>query len=265
MDEFKFADHTVHSRRYPPPEAWVDPERWLDLGTGLAKGKAERLPVPYANGLIDIDVFISSVSSELFQPSYKWPYTPNYSETRPDNHHFYYTSRDYKPDHYGGDERPEIFRQLPVNIGRMPRQFHNAIHDFTDKPDVPNEELMHDYIHSYSLAHMAFKNLYISAKHTLDAMGLFPVRRQNIVGGLVTPKHHDDAIGEEILRQRFKKHFSSYQRAVESYLETEDKQIFYKEHETLKVTRPQIVVRKIGAVVSRRSVGLRLNNFPDAA
>lgn len=96
-------------------------------------------------------------------------------------------------------------------------------------------------------------------------MGLFPVRRETVARKLVTPKYDTDAIGEEILRHRFKKHFSNYEHAVDQYLETEGKEIIYKEHATSKVTRPQIVVRKVGAVVSRKSVVMRLDSVSRAA
>jgi len=246
------------SRRLPPFEAWKDPEEWLDLHTGLPKRHTEKIPVPYKDGLVDIDTFVGTISSTLFSPDYEWPFNPHDIQTRPDDHHFYFTKNEYDPLYHDGNEIPQQFRELPINLGRVPRQFHNVIHDLTEKPRMPDAELMHDYIRQYHLAHAAFKNLYISAKQTLDAMGLFPARRETVARKLLIPKYDDDAIGEEVLRLQFRKHFSNYERAVEQYMETEGKEIVYKEHETLKVTRPQVVVRKVGAVVSRRSVLIRL-------
>ncbi|MDB5179550.1 MAG: hypothetical protein JWN12_182 [Candidatus Saccharibacteria bacterium] len=265
MMERARVDDTAHSRRLPPLEAWKDPEQWLDLQTGLQKSHIDLIEVPYKDGLVNIDAFVQTVSTTLFKPDYEWQFNPRDVQTRPDDHHFYFTKNEYNPLFHDGDETPQQFRELPVNLGRVPRQFHNAIHDFAEKPVMPNADLMHDYIQSYHLAHTAFKNLYISAKLTLDAMGLFPARRETVARRLLIPKYEDDAIGEEILRLQFKKHFSNYERAVEQYLETEGKEIVYKEHETLKVTRPQIVVRKVGAVVSRRSVVIRLDSLSQAA
>lgn len=253
------------SRRLPPPEAWIEPERWIDLSTGLPNKKRALIPVEYADGLIDIDAFISSISSTLFKEEYEWPYNPRDPQTRPDDHHFYFTKNEYDPLFHKGDDRPQVFRELPINLGRVPRQFHNVIHDFTEKPKMPDDTLMHDYIRTYHLAHAAFKNLYTSAKSTLYAMGQFPARRQTIAKNLITPKYGNDLIGEEILRRRFSKHFSNYERAVDHYLETEGKEIVYKEHETLKVTRPQVVVRKIGSVVSQKSIVITLGVAQKAA
>ena len=253
------------SRRLPPPEAWNDPEQWLDLNTGLQKKHIDLIEVPYKDGLVNIDAFVHNVSTTLFRAEYEWQFNPRDVQTRPDNHHFYFTKNDYDPCFHDGDETPQQFRELPINLGRVPRQLHNAIHDFVEKPIMPDADLMHDYIQSYHLAHTAFKNLYVSAKLTLDAMGLFPARRETVASRRIIPKYDDDAIGEEILRLQFKKYFSNYERAVEKYLETEGKEIVYREHETLKVTRPQVVVRKIGAVVSRKSVLIRLGSLSQAA
>jgi len=265
MYERAHSDSAAPSRRLPPLEAWRDPEQWLDMDTGLPKPDVDKIPVIYKDGLIDIDGFVSSVSQTLFHPDYEWQFNPRDLQTRPDDHHFYFTRSDYEPDNNEGSEIPHQFRELPVNLGRVPRQFHNAVHKFTEKPVMPDEELMHDFTQSYYLAHTAFKNLYVSAKLTLDAMRLFPLRRESIARRLLVPKYEDDMIGEEILRTRFKKHFANYELAVEQFLDTEGKELVYKEHETLKVNRPQVVVRKIGAVVSRKSVVIRLDSLSQAA
>jgi hypothetical protein len=265
MAERVISNDTALSRRLPPFEAWKDPEQWLDLNTGLVKPNIDLIPVEYEDGLVAIDSFVTNITSTLFRPEYEWQFQPKDVQTRPDDHHFYFTRNEYEPDVHDGDDVPQRFRELAVNLGRVPRQFHNTIHDLTEKPVMPDREVMHDFVQSYHLAHTAFKNLYISAKLTLDAMGLFPARRETVAKKLLIPKFDDDAIGEAILRQRFKKHFSNYERAVDQYLETEGKEIVYKEHETLKVTRPQVVVRKIGAVVNRRSVVLRLDSLAEAA
>jgi hypothetical protein len=265
MAERVISNDITLSRRLPPLEAWKDPEQWLNLDKGLAKPGIDLIPVDYKDGLINIDTFVSTISTTLFKPGYEWHLNPHDAETRPDDHHVYFTRNEYDPKFHDGDERPRQFRELPVNLGRVPRQFHNTIHDFAEKPDMPDAGLLHDYLVSYHLAHAAFKNLYVSAKLTLDAMGRFPTRRGVVANRSITPKYDDDAIGEAILRQRFKKHFSNYEKAVDQYLETEGKEIVYKEHETLKVTRPQVVVRKIGTVVNRRSVIMRLDSLADAA
>jgi hypothetical protein len=253
-------NETEHSRRLPPINAWNDPEKWLDLNTGLVKKGIELIPVEYKDGFVDIDTFVTNISSTLFKPGYEWRYAPGDVQSRPDDHHFYFTKNEYDPLLHEGDDTPQLFRDLPVNLGRVPRQFHNAVHDLTEKPNMPEYAAMHDYLQAYQLAHSAFRNLYITAKLTLDAMGRFPVRRDTVAKRLLIPKHHDDEIGEDILRQRFKKHFSNYERAVDQYLGTEGKEIVYKQHETLKVTRPSVVVRKIGSVVSRRAVTISLRS-----
>jgi hypothetical protein len=259
MDERACIDDAAHSRRLPPLEAWKDPEQWINIDTGLAKPNINLIPVIYKNGLIDIDAFVTDVYTTLFKSTYEWLFNPRDVQTRPDDHHFYFTKNEYDPLFHHGDTIPQDFRELAVNLGRVPRQFHNVFHDFTEKPIMPDRQVMHDYTQSYRLAHAAFKNLYISAKLTLDAMGQFPVRRQTVANKRLIPKYEDDAIGEAVLRRGFRKHFANYERAVDQYFETEGKEIVYKEHEKLKVTRPQVVVRKIGGVVNRRSVVIQLD------
>jgi len=248
------------SRRLPPAEAWNDPDQWFDIHTGLAHPRTEKMPMIYTDGFVDIDALVDNAQATLFRPDYEWKFNARDYQTKPDNHHFYFTAREYSPLFNNGNTIPSEFRELPVNMGRIPRQFHNVLHDFYEQPVMPPMEQMHDYITSYQLAHTAFKRLYLSAQQTLQAMALFPQRRELVASHGISPKFDDDRIGEEVLRRTFGKHFSSYNRALEHYYETEGKEIIYKDHESIKVTRPQVVVRKMGSIVNRRSVTLAIGN-----
>lgn len=260
MDVERFGHDDQYSPSLPPFEAWKRPEKWLNLDTGLPKRNIDKIEPPVdERGFIDIDAFVPLVQSTFFVDDYEWPYDPQNYETRTDDHHFYFDAYMYGKTMNFGDDTAKKFRELPPNVGRMPRQFHNTIHALTERPYMPDRDEMYDYVRSYQLANLAFKRLYRAAHKTVNIMGSFTVRRQNVAEGLVTPSDDDDSIAEEILRMSFKRHFNEYSDAVERFKETEGKEIVYKDHEAIKVTRPIIVARKIGAIVNRKSVTINLD------
>jgi len=266
MTAERFDLHDQRSPSLPPLEAWKDPEAWLDLKTGLPKQGRTLLEVPTdSRDFIKIDELTALVKTTLFKDEFEWKHDPANRETRSDDHHFYFTAEEYGLVANNGNAIPRTFRELSPNIGRMPRQFHNAIHAFTEKPAMPSMDNMYDYIRSYQLAHAAFKRLYLTANETVTVMGSFAQRRRSVAQGLVKPKDELDSIGEEILKSTFRRHFSRYSDAVEQFKETEGKEIVYKEHEALKVTRPTLVARKMGAIVNRKAVIIRLDSIGMAA
>lgn len=255
MDIQEGGRHDRYSPALPPLEAWKDPEAWLDMKTGLPKTTISLIPpVLDERGFVVIDAFVDRIESELFHDGIAWSRDLQNYETRTDDHHFYFTEEEYSRAANNGNEIPKRFRELPINIGRMQRQRHNVIHAFAEKPAMPKTEDMRDYIRTYNMAHMAFKRLYVTANETVSLMSSFTQRRTSIANKLVIPSDDDDRVGEEYLKSTFSRHYDRYTEAVEIFKETENKDIFYKGHEAIKITRPTVVARKFGSIVSRKVV-----------
>jgi len=251
---FRAADMTP-SRRLPPLEAWKKPDKWIDLSTGLARRDAPRLVFSTDDrGFVRPDEIVDNVNDMLFWNDYDWPYVPGDSESEPDDHHFYFYANEYSPELHNGSYIPKRFRELPTQIGRMPRQFHNTIHDFTARPEMPDFQDMEDYVRSYYIAYNAFKRLFETAKKTATATQNFTMRRRTVAGGHVSLETENDEVGEAFLRTFFDKHFSSYSDAIEIFKSIPNKDIIYTNHESLEKARIQRTVKKLGKVVTREYI-----------
>lgn len=256
----EFWNEDQHAYNLPPFEAWKEPEKYLAYKDGRLKKSIPKIEIPADDrGFVKIDEFIKTVTTELFHPDFEWKYTKGDLTTQPDEHHFYYFDEMYKPRNNDGSKIPSQFRALPIHIGWMPRQFHNVLHAVTERPEMPQMDDMEEFLQSYLIAHSAFKRLFITAKNTVEAAQMFPILRSRYQTGTVKPKDEDDSIGEAYMRDFFARHYKSYSDAIDEYYETERKEIVYQEHEGLKVTRPQLVVRKLGQVVNRKHVVIRLD------
>lgn len=246
---------TQSTRRLPPAEAWNEPEKWIDTETGLALPGVKKIILPTDDRrFVKTDAAVEYVLDTLFKTGYEWNFDYDDPETRPDEHHFYYERADYSSRANNGSLVPYKFRRLPTLIGRMPRQLHNAFHDLTVRPEIPEIEAMQNYIDAYALAYNAFKNLFDTAKITVEAMKMFPQRRQDVALGRVIPKTEDDYIGEEYMRSFFKEHFSAYSDAVDAFIATENKDIIYPDYSSIEKAKPHQVVSKLGRVVSRTCI-----------
>lgn len=206
-------DDVTRSRRLPPLEAWKKPDKWIDISSGLARRDAPRLVFPVDDrGFVRPDQIVESVTDTLFWNDYDWPFDPSDMETRPDEHHFYYERKKYLVDANQGDEIPHQFRELPTSIGRMPRQLHNAIHDFSLPPEKPDNEAMREYVGSYQLAHEAFRKMFKRAKrvlHHIDMpydMAPFDINEKRM-----------DPIDEAFMQSFFSEHFKTYSVSIELF------------------------------------------------
>lgn len=244
-----------YSRRLPPPEAWKHPNLWLDFSTGLVKPDIQRLVLPTDDRqLLRPDEVVELVNDTYFWPDYDWPYDPQDPETAPDDHHFYFTAQSYHPDEHAGNDTPKRFRELPTHIGRMPRQFHNAIHDLTQTPAVPQIETMEHYHDSYKLAHQAFKRLIETARKATEAQTRFGIRRRSLQMGLVDPSSPHDEVGQEILRSFFAKHFAAYSESFEIWRALPAPEKSLLEIPDVNVYKPHLIVRRLGKVASRQHI-----------
>ena len=246
---------TTRSRRLPPLEAWKEPDKWIDLSTGLAKPYSSKLIFDTDDrGFLNPDQVVEQVEERFFWKDYDWPYTVGDQETEPDDHHFYYYESDYSPEHHNGSRVPNRFRELPTVIGTMPRQFHNTIHDFTNPPEMPDMEAMAEYYKSYALARQAFLNLIESAKNTSQASQMFAQRQRTLASGKVEPRVHDDIVAQEFMREFFSKHFTAYSRSVEQVMMLSQSLLIVPHVEEIPHYKPHMVVRKLGKYVARNTI-----------
>ncbi len=254
MGERAYSEET-RSRRLPPLEAWKKPDKWLNLSTGLVKPDVSRLVLETdERGFLNPDQVVEHIEDTFFWKDYDWPYIYNDAETAPDDHHFYYTEAKYslQQNHY--NPVPSRFRELPTVIGRMPRQFHNAIHDLTVEPSMPDMEAMKDYYRSYMLAHRAFKNLIESAKSTSQASHRFTQRQLAVRNGKVQPSDPEDIVAKEMMIDFFAKHFDAYSRSVNHLLQLPERSLIVPDQEELHQQKPHIVIKKIGKYILQNSI-----------
>ena len=245
----------VRSRRLPPLEAWKKPDKWLDISTGLPKPFISKLVLETdERGFLNPDQVVEHVEDVFFWKDYDWPYSQNDPETAPDDHHFYHTEAEYSPAQNDGNVIPSRFRELPTVVGRMPRQFHNAIHDFTTKPEMPELDAMGDYYKSYLLAHRAFKNLIASAKNTSQASHMFTQRQKALEDGRVLPSDPDDIVVKEMMKDFFSKHFAAYSRSVDHLMLLPERSLIVPDIEEIHQHKPHIVIKKVGKYMLRNSI-----------
>jgi len=246
---------TVRSRHLPPLEAWKKPDKWINISTGFPKPFISKFILPTdERGFLNPDQVVEYVEDNFFWKDYDWPYDQNDLETAPDDHHFYYTEAQYSPARNGGDVIPSRFRELPTVVGRMPRQFHNVIHDFTTQPEMPDRDAMAEYYKSYLLAHRAFKNLIESAKNTTYASHMFTQRQRALEEGSVTPADPEDIVVKEMMRDFFSKHFSAYSRSVDHLMLLPERSLILPNLEEIHQQKPHIVIKKLGKYMLRNSI-----------
>lgn len=243
------------SRRLPPPEAWKQPDRWINVSTGLVKPGISRLVLPTDDrGLLRPESIVDTVNERFFWSDYNWPFDPHDPETAPDDHHFYFTARSYHPSEHNGSEIPRRFRELPTHIGWMPRQFHNVIHDLTSTPEMPSLEVMEDYYQSYQLAYQAFRRLIEAARKTTQVSSEIGQRRRMIEMGKVIPSSSQDEVAQEFFQSFFARHFQAYSQTVERWhmLSPSDRALL--ELPEVSKFKPHDIVRKLGKVASRQHI-----------
>ena len=249
------SDENARSRRLPPLEAWKKPDKWIDLRSGLVKPSISQLVLDTdERGFLDTDQVVEQVEDMLFWKDYDWPYTFDDQETAPDDHHFYYYKSEYSVQSNEGNPIPNRFRELPTVKGTMPRQFHNAIHDFTRKPDMPNIDAMGEYYMSYMLAHRAFKSLIASAKNTRNASQMFSHRRKSLANGTIQLSEHGDVVAQEMMRDFFSKHFEAYSRSVDTIANLEERLLIISDMNETYQHKPHVAIKRLGRYVSQSTI-----------
>ena len=254
MQEHAFTKHAP-SRRLPPLEAWKKPDKWIDLSTGLAKPDVSKLVFDTDDrGFLNTDQAVEQVEDMFFWKDYDWPFIQDDPETAPDDHHFYYFRSEYLPQNNDGNIIPIRFREIPTVIGTMPRQFHNTIHDFTKKPNMPDMEHMEQYYRSYILAYRAFKNLIESAKNTTKASQMFTRRQQDLQNGGIELPEAGNAVAQEIMRDFFAKHFKAYSRSIDEVMSLDQRSLVVPDIEDISQYKPHVAVKKLGKYIARNTI-----------
>lgn len=247
-----------YSPHLPPADAWKQPDKWIDTRMGLPLSDAKKIQLPVDDrNLLKPGESVEMVNEMLFWPDYDWSEGSGL-RMKGDVHHFYHPARAYEPSNHEGVEVPHVFRELPTMMGRMPRQFHNTLHSFTEIPAMPSYEVMERYTQSYLLARQAFTNLIRLAESTVDASRRFKVREQDLASGRITPHDPSDTIGKEILKDFFARHFSAYAEIAELVRELPERDIVAPNINEVHLTRPHLVVRKLG----RKVISKHVNYIP---
>lgn len=246
-------ERTEVSIHLPPPRAWKEPERWLDLATNLPLKDIEKITLPVDDrGIIKADEAVSLVKERLFDEDYVW--SRDRYHHRSDIHHFYYTKSAYSPEAHGGNILPSQFRETPTLMGRMPRQFHDALHAFTEPLEIPSYEVMGDYRASFLLADRAFKRLIEHAENTKDASRQFYLRRRALLSGRLTPKEPTDQIAQEILRDSFERHFTRYSETVDEMKMLQGEGLIDIEVPSYVYNRLHLVAEKVSPYIVRKCI-----------
>lgn len=246
-----------YSRRLPPPEAWKNPSKWLDLSTGLPRADVSRLVLPTDHyGFIKPDEALEYTLDYFFWNDYEWSYDSRDPETAPDKHHFQHRASAYAPEHFGGDTVPSKVREIAPHIGLIPRQIHCVLHDYTAEPELPSLEDMHARYDAFLLASRAFKRLINSAKSVSNASSMFNRRAESIRTGAIMPHDPNDVVAQEMMVDFFKRHFTEYGSAVENFIKLEGHTDLPKVEDKTLFEKPHLVVRRLGKYASRSHINL---------
>jgi len=249
------SNENIRSPALPPLEAWKRPDKWINVRTGKAKPFRSKFVLPTDDrGFLNPDQVVDYVDDMLFWKDYDWPFSRNDPQTAPDDHHFYHTEADYSLSRNNGNPIPSLFRELPTVVGRMPRQFHNAIHDFTAKPEMPDMDAMEEYYNSYHLAHQAFKNLIVSATMTTQASRMFTEHQLAVSNRDDVLIDADDIVAQEMMKDFFSKHFAEYSRSVDLVMSLPQRSLIVPDSEKLHQYKPHVVIKKVGKYMLQKSI-----------
>lgn len=173
----------------PPQEVWaIDPSKTI------------KTPVD-SRGLIVVDELIESVKAYIC-PEYNW-------DGPSDIHHLYFYASTYwqTEQDTGGAVPAYRFRELPVNKILVPRRFHNVIHIVTEPAEMPESQVMGNYIEAWTAA----RNLFASVRSAVQAERR--TRRwldQHQADNSLTPEQEE--VGLEIMEETVLRHFRGINR-----------------------------------------------------
>jgi hypothetical protein len=254
------------SRRLLPIDAWREPDKWLDLSTGLVKKEMRnRLPYPTdSRGLAQPDIALAELQSLVWDD-----FVPVINQTDPelktDNHHLYHPRADYKPENNYDSLIPYLFREQSANLIEMYRPIHNADHDLFGRITMPSQHVMAEELEKNCNTRQIMQLAIYVAQHTIEFQQLFAARRNDIAlnPNRIGDREYDE-IGEEFLRRKFDARHS-HLRDLLGQLETMPYFELFFPNTSIVRKRPAVVVAKLGEVVARRSVDYVDRSLPQAA
>lgn len=177
----------------------VPPQEFLTIDLSRPDVHYQSVPTPTDDrGLIIVDELVETVL-EYVDPDYDWPaYT---------SHHHAYNHEAWYPNFPEmGDENPYRFRNLPVHLLRVPRQFENLVHWVTEPAPVPEPEVRIYRVEAWRVASSLFEKAY-----ALEHWEWLEAARQNQVAvnpDILRPDFNgEDIIGNQIIEDAFERHF----------------------------------------------------------
>lgn len=240
----------------PPREAWKQPDSWVYIPVGSDRTHIKRsitkLRMPIDDrGFVKIEEAIAKVK-DLFWEDYDWPITAEH--LKPDIHHFYTDGEYYKPKYWDGDTTAFIFRELPVNKGKMFRSYHNVWHSVMNTVTIPPRENMAAQIEGWRVA----VELFSAAVETVEGRGWFHARREDIrknPSRLSRGRTYDE-IGEEYLLSNFQSNFGRYAVALDQFNTAREQGLELPQVVSIdkQKPRPDHVIAKFGKIMRQQCV-----------
>ncbi|HVX24144.1 MAG TPA: hypothetical protein VG992_02265 [Candidatus Saccharimonadales bacterium] len=228
-EEFLWPDYL------PPDHMWAV-ERKEDY--------RDSIPTPVdAHGLIDVNSLITTVKS-LIKPEYEWP-------RRTSRHHLYWTEESYREfNERFPSSRAIAFRELPINIGLMPRQFENVIHYVTQPALVPDPYVMGMRVEAWRVAHNLFQNAReaVQLERKARRRAVFLAKHPQV---LKPEFNGEDVIGKEIVAEMFSRYFRGMNQHFEAL---EDLPTEF--HIVNREATPVSIATNLGKIIGNRSLPL---------
>lgn len=259
---YAYEDAGTSKSRYalPPPEAWINPDVWLEPdGLSIRQDAPRFTPELNSDGVVKPIETTEKVLS-LFHASYKWPVNHHHPELIIDVHHFQHDDEKYKPEHHNGSTVPRRFRELPILKGKKPRQLHVVDHAVLLEPNLPEFEVMEEYCnHYYRLA-----DLHQSAHNTLEARRMFAVRQADVARNPARlGNRKEDTIGKHILSREHERHYANYRQHITEHQDQKLPPILpeYVDYTLLDTKKPH-VIRKALLPLGRIATDSTINFIP---
>ena len=165
-------------------------ESWTPRKTDFFGGR-RNTPVD-ERGIVDVDRLLLTVKGrmspdELFLPG-----------EGTNVHHFYYPEARYVSD-------LEIeFRELAPNKGRLPRGFHQRLHDATSPPLMPDSEVMKSFCESWAIAESLLRAARQIKKHEKKSNKMVDYAFKRLDTGSI-----EEEVVEDVLERHFAKNRGS--------------------------------------------------------
>ncbi len=166
-------------------------ELWTPQKTDTFGDRRRNTPVD-DRGIVEVDRLLLTVkgrmrSDELYLPG-----------EGTDVHHFYYPEARYKTN------LEFEFRELPPNKGRLPRGFHQRLHEATSPPLMPEYEVMKSFCESWDIAESLLRAARQIKRHERKANKVVDYAFRRLDKGTI-----EEEVVEDVLERHFAKNKGS--------------------------------------------------------